>query len=193
VAAFWMVLGRAANPAAGAGAGAPPRALLVLGSGTPRDTVSPTLAARLDLALARAAVFPRATVVVSGGPSFGGKLSEGRIMGDYLRSRGLDAGRILQEEDSSSTEENLVFSQRLLGLHGVDADAPVEIVTSDFHVLRARWIARGAGWRQVSAVGAPMPLYLRYNAWLREYFAVLSGFLLREFQFPETRKCSRKS
>jgi hypothetical protein len=30
-------------------------------------------------------------------------------------------------------------------------------------------------------VGAATPLYVRYNAWLREYFAVLSGFLLREY------------
>jgi hypothetical protein len=29
-------------------------------------------------------------------------------------------------------------------------------------------------------VGAATPLYLRYNAWLREYFALASGRLLGE-------------
>jgi hypothetical protein len=32
----------------------------------------------------------------------------------------------------------------------------------------------------VQIVGAPTPLYLRYNAWLREYFANASSLLLGE-------------
>ena len=57
---------------------------------------------------------------------------------------------------------------------------PVVVVTSDFHTLRAQAIARRQGWQQVQAVGAPTPLYLRYNAWLREYFALASSRLLGE-------------
>ncbi|WP_226986136.1 YdcF family protein [Ramlibacter tataouinensis] len=179
LAAFWAVLAQAGGAAAGQAP--PPAAILVLGSGTPGGKASPVLAARLELALKQARLHPDALVVVSGGIDFNETVSEGQIMGDYLRARGLAPQRILQEERSTSTQENLRFSQPLLMQRGVAASAPIRLVTSDFHTLRAGWIARRAGYTQVTPLGAPTPLYVRYNAWLREYFAVASGFILREF------------
>ncbi|WP_432260442.1 YdcF family protein [Cupriavidus sp. TMH.W2] len=82
---------------------------------------------------------------------------------------------------NASTEENLVFSRRLLEEQGVAAADPIVVVTSDFHVQRALRIARKAGFGEVAGVGAGTPLYLRYNAWLREYFAAISGWVLREY------------
>lgn len=179
VAVFWTFLAFTLRPDAGGAAA--PAAIVVLGSGTPNGTASPVLAARLDTALAQAARFPRALVVVSGGIDFDEELSEGQVMGDYLRGRGLAATRIVQEEKSRSTEENLLLSRPLLHARGIHEDAPVQLVTSDFHTVRAGWIAARAGYTNITAVGAPTPLYVRYNAWLREYFAVISGFLLREY------------
>jgi uncharacterized SAM-binding protein YcdF (DUF218 family) len=178
VALFWTVLARIAS---GVSAGPAPATILVLGSGTPNGKASPVLAARLDLALQQARRYPQALVVVSGGVDSSETLSEARLMGDYLRARGLVAARIVQEEKSTSTAENLLLTKALLEQRGVSADAPVRLVTSDFHTLRARWIAERAGYAQVSLAGAATPLYVRYNAWLREYFAVLSGWALREF------------
>jgi uncharacterized SAM-binding protein YcdF (DUF218 family) len=178
VAAFWAVLAGAGHERV---TSAKPRAIVVLGSGTPNGKASPVLAARLDVALEQARRFPDAVVVVSGGVDFGEHQSEGRIMGDYLRDKGLAAERIVQEEKSSSTEENLVFSKPLLKQRGVSKSDAIQVVTSDFHTLRAGWIAKRNGYTAASFQGAPTPLYVRYNAWLREYFAVLNGFVLREF------------
>ncbi|MDR2187998.1 MAG: YdcF family protein [Azonexus sp.] len=178
VVVFWGVLWRAG---AGQPLPAPPAAIVVLGSGTPGGKPSPMLAARLDTALAQAARYPQALVLVSGGVDFGGTLSEGQIMGDYLRTRGLSATRIVQEERSASTEENLRFALPLLAGRGVTPQLPVLIVTSDFHTLRSRWLAEGIGYEQVGSMGAPTPLYMRCNAWLREYFSVIKGWLLRQF------------
>ena len=178
VAVFWTVLARSANDVVTAEA---PAAIVVLGAGAPNGRPSPTLLARLDVALRQAAQYPAVPVVVSGGLGFSGHPSEAQVMGDYLRAQGLAGERIVQEERSTSTEENLRFSQPLLASHGVAANAPVRLVTSDFHTVRARWIARRAGYAHVQTVGAPTPLYVRYNAWLREYFAFVSGFVLREF------------
>lgn len=175
---FWIVLARAAAEGSAQEA---PAALVVLGSGAPGGQPSPTLRARLDLALVQAAVYPAVPVVVSGGVDFRGNLSEAQVMGDYLRAHGIAPERIVQEERSTSTEENLRFSQPLLAGRGVAIDATVRVVTSDFHTIRARWIGRRAGYTHIQAVGSPTPLYVRYNAWLREYFAFVSGFLLREF------------
>jgi uncharacterized SAM-binding protein YcdF (DUF218 family) len=56
----------------------------------------------------------------------------------------------------------------------------VAVVTSDFHTLRAQRIARKMGYTRAVPVAAPTPLYIRYNAWLREYFAMASSWVLRE-------------
>jgi uncharacterized SAM-binding protein YcdF (DUF218 family) len=181
VALFWILLaqwtgGRHIAPAH------PAAAIVVLGSGTPGGKVSPVLATRLALAYQRALASPGAVVVVSGGMNFNQARSEAAVMGDYLRDKGLAPERIEQEEQSTSTAHNLLFSRRLLEQRGIlVAREPVELVTSDFHTLRARWIAERAGYAQARMVGAPTPLYVRYNAWLREYFAIISGFLLREY------------
>ncbi|RZL64888.1 MAG: YdcF family protein [Variovorax sp.] len=167
-----------------------PAVILVLGSGTPNCAASSTLAARLDVALAQAALWPQAPVLVSGGPDFGRQCTEAGVMAEYLRARGINERRLLQEPQSTSTEENLRFSLPVMAAHGLMSQdpatsrggpPPVLIVTSDFHALRARLIAYRAGYRQVASAGAPTPLYLRYNAWLREYFAFGSGWLLKEF------------
>ena len=50
-----------------------------------------------------------------------------------------------------------------------------------FHVPRSLRIARQAGYAQVRAAGAPTPRHLRWNAWLREYFAFASSRALGEF------------
>lgn len=157
-----------------------PAAILVLGSGTPHCAASATLAARLDVALAEAARWPRARVLVSGGPDFRLDCAEADVMAEYLLARGLEAGRLLREPRSTSTGENLGFSRAVLAEHGL-VDAPVLIVTSDFHTLRARLIAYRAGYDNVASAAAPTPPYLRYNAWLREYFAFAKGWLLGEF------------
>jgi uncharacterized SAM-binding protein YcdF (DUF218 family) len=175
---FWLALAQVAG--ASPADSPPPVAIIVLGSGTPAGKASPVLAARLDEGLAWARHFPQARVLVSGGMDFGESHSEGAIMGDYLRAKGLDPVRIVQEERSTSTEENLLFSKALLHSLGDEATGPVVVVTSDFHVLRAKRIARHAGFATVIAAGAPTPLYVRYNAWLREYFALASSFILGE-------------
>ncbi|WP_439684009.1 DUF218 domain-containing protein [Cupriavidus oxalaticus] len=157
------------------------KAIVILGSGTPNCEASPTLIARLDQGLVQARRWPEAKVVVSGGQDFGLRCVEADIMAGYLVVRGVAADRVIREGRSTSTEENLVFSRRLLEGQGVDATDPIVVVTSDFHVRRAVQIAGKAGFGKVAGVGAGTPIYLRYNAWLREYFAAISGWVLREY------------
>ncbi|QBY51750.1 YdcF family protein [Cupriavidus oxalaticus] len=156
------------------------RTIVILGSGTPHCAASPTLVARLDAGMALARQWPAAWVVVSGGRDFLRQCREADIMADYLIAHGLTADRLIRENRSTSTEENLRFSRRLLEQRGLIAAEPLVLVTSDFHLMRAERIARKAGFGSVVGVAAPTPLYLRYNAWLREYFAFISGWVLGE-------------
>ena len=182
VAVFWVVLAQQVDALGQADPAAAPQAIVVLGSGTPKGQPSPALRARLDTAHALAAAHPHAWVVVSGGVDFGETLSEGEVMGNYLRQQGLDPARILQEERSTSTQENLRFSLPVLQAHGFNQQAhTLLLVTSDFHALRARLIARREGYSHIQSASAPTPLPQRYAAWLREYFAFISGWLLKEY------------
>ncbi|WP_371704743.1 ElyC/SanA/YdcF family protein [Cupriavidus sp. L7L] len=162
-------------------AGTSMKAIVILGSGTPNCEASPTLIARLDQGLVQARRWPGAKVVVSGGQDFGLRCVEADIMADYLIARGIAADRVIREGRSTSTEENLMFSRQLLERQGIDAAGATVVVTSDFHVRRAVGIARKAGFSEAFGVGAETPLYLRFNAWLREYFAAISSWVLREY------------
>ncbi|AVS99298.1 hypothetical protein C7Y68_12490 [Paracidovorax avenae] len=159
----------------------PVQAIVVLGAGTLDGQPRPTLAARLDTAAELARRQPQALVAVCGGIDLGETESEAAIMARYLHERhGIAPGRIVQERESTSTELNIALSRPLLQARGVAAVAPTAIVTSDFHLMRATRIARRQGLAGVVPVGAPTPITTRYNAWLREYFAMLSSWALRE-------------
>jgi uncharacterized SAM-binding protein YcdF (DUF218 family) len=158
-----------------------PQVMVVLGSSTPNGRPSPALAERLKLAYQWAQRYPDMTVVLSGGVDFRQTISEAQAMATYMQALGLNTQRMVLEDRSTSTQENLVFSARVLQARGVTQDAPMLLVTNDFHTMRAGWIAAKAGWTHVHPIGAPTPLYMRYNAWLREYFACISGWLLGEF------------
>lgn len=179
VAVFFRGIGRGAGTTPPAGL--PVHAIIVLGSGTPNCVASPTLIARLDQSLRQAQLWPQAKIAVSGGQDFRLRCREADIMAEYLIARGVAADRVVREGRSTSTEENLLFSRRLLEARSVAPADPIVLVTSDFHLRRALQIARKAGFAEVAGVGAATPLYLRYNAWLREYFAAISGWVLREY------------
>lgn len=158
-----------------------PQVILILGGGSPRCKVSPAVQTRLDKGIEIAQRLPKAMVMVTGGKNLLRNCTEGQIMGDYLRSKGIANQRIIQEERSTSTHENLVFSAAILQQLGFDKSRDtLIIVTHEFHTLRARHIAYKQGFKQVASENATTPLYARYTAWLREYFTYISGFLLQE-------------
>ena len=161
----------------------PISAIVVLGSATRDGAPSQALALRLDVAAELAKLQPNALIITSGGVDFGQTLSEGRVMANYLVGRhGIPQERVVAEEQSTSTALNLSLSKAVLEQRGVSVgDSSIAVVTSDFHTLRAGKIASKAGYAKVVTVGAPTPLSIRFNAWLREYFAVASSWLLREF------------
>ena len=65
-------------------------------------------------------------------------------MAAYLAGKGIPDSRIVEESEASSTRENLLFSQELARQQGIDT-ARVLIITSDFHLCRAKYIAKTLG------------------------------------------------
>lgn len=169
------------------GVGVPPaqvpavEAIVVLGSGTQDGRPRPVLQERLDTAAQLARLQPMALIAVCGGVDWGETESEAAVMARYLIERhSISPERLVMEGESTSTELNLQLSRPLLQERGVDATAPMAMVSSDFHLMRAMGIAHRQGLTGMVPVAAPIPLATRYNAWLREYFAMLSSWALGE-------------
>jgi uncharacterized SAM-binding protein YcdF (DUF218 family) len=153
--------------------------VIVLGAGLrPDGGIPPLLASRLDRGrqvwaaldrrAAAAGVF-RPVLILSGGKGDDERLPEAAAMAAYLTGRGVPAGQLMVEDQSRSTEENLLFSQAML--EQLRPGARAVIVTSDFHAFRAALIARRIGLR-AQATGARVAGYYEPNAVLREFAAV---------------------
>lgn len=108
-------------------------------------------------------------MIVSGGQGDDEPVAEAVAMASYLTARGVPADRVLLEDRSRSTEENLLFSKEIMDR--VRPGARATIVTSDFHVFRTALLARQLGLRG-QATGARVAGYYRANAMLREFAAV---------------------
>ncbi|MGE8684045.1 MAG: YdcF family protein [Acinetobacter sp.] len=158
------------------------KAIIVLGSGIENGHPSPTLQARLDAAATVALQQPHTKLIMTGGLGFKESISEAEVMQTYLlKHYPISAQRIYQEAQSTSTELNLINSQKILHDLNISLNAPIAIATSDFHLPRAQAIAKHLGYTQIYTISAPTPVYIRYNSWLREYFAYISGWVLNEY------------
>lgn len=94
---------------------------------------------------------PDVTAVLSGGQGEGEEISEARAMERYLLSRGIGKERLLLEEESTNTAENIAFSLRIIG----DRHKPIAVVTNHFHLPRSCAIARKSGCTDVTGIAAP--------------------------------------
>ncbi len=117
---------------------------------------------------------PSAICVVSGGQGSDELISEAECMKRVLMENGISEDRIIMEERSTSTDENIRFSLEKLKERGISG--PVTIVTNEFHQLRAQMIAESYGLESYS-LSAPTAKYLLPTYWLREWFGVCYQFV----------------
>ncbi len=147
-----------------------PDFIVVLGAQVQGDEPSLTLKKRLDKTLAFLQEHPDKTVIVSGGQGPDEAHTEAAVMARYLIAHGVDAERILEETRASNTRENLQFSAILAAQRGIDTSR-VLLVTSDFHMCRAKYIARTLSMEPYGLVSDTWPWILKLNYTLREVFA----------------------
>jgi uncharacterized SAM-binding protein YcdF (DUF218 family) len=154
-------------------------AIIVLGAGLVRGRVAPLLASRLDGAhslLERPKQADQhAIVIVSGGRGADEPRSEADAMADYLTKEGVPGDIIVREDASTTTEENLRFSAKVLAQRGIAG--PVAVVTNNFHAFRAALDMRQAKIPGYS-IGTRTAGYYRPSATIREYAAILRDHLV---------------
>lgn len=147
--------------------------LVVLGAQMKASGPSKALGYRLDEAIRYLEENPDTQVIVSGGQGADEHISEAQGMQDYLVEKGIAPERIIMEDQSKNTFQNLTFSAEYLN-RGEDA---VGVVSNNFHVFRATKIAEKAGYEKVYGIAAKGEPFLQFNNMMREFFGVTKDFL----------------
>lgn len=144
--------------------------LIVLGAAVHGDTPSLSLVERLSAAKDYLTKHPDTVAIVSGGQGGGENLSEAQAMYDWLCANGIDPERIIMEDKATSTYENLKLSREII--NGRSDNATVAVVSSEYHLCRAKLIAKTLNM-EIHTVPAHTTYFtVRLNYFIREAFGV---------------------
>lgn len=147
--------------------------LVVLGAQMKESGPSRALQYRLDAACRYLEENENTKAIVSGGQGSDEHISEARGMYDYLTEQGIRKDRIILEDRSENTFQNLTFSAEFLDR---EKDS-VGVVSNNFHVFRAVRIAAKAGYKEVYGIAARGEPFLQPNNMMREFFGVMKDVL----------------
>lgn len=158
-----------------------PQTMIVLGCQVHLWGPSILLQDRLDTALEYLADHPEMTIIVSGGKGDDEHASEASVMRDYLVAAGIDQERVLVEDVSRNTYQNIIYSQQMMHRQGLDPADGVLVVSSGFHLTRVRMLwdrVTGQG-EYLSTLAAPST-YAPSRLWMyiREPIALVKSFVL---------------
>lgn len=147
--------------------------LMVLGASVYADGPSPALTRRINAVMDCLDRHPDAVIIATGGQGDGEPITEAQCIRDELVSRGVDPARILMEDRSTNTWENMTFSKALIDRD----DAAVGIVTNNFHVWRSLRLARRAGLKNVHGIAAEYTGPTLIHFMVREAISIAVWFL----------------
>ncbi|GAB1156036.1 hypothetical protein YWY31_20610 [Paenibacillus illinoisensis] len=150
--------------------------VIILGSGIRGTELSLTLKQRLDASLDYIRNHPQTPVIVSGGQGPGESIPEALAMKNYLVDQGITPAQVIMEDKSTSTQENMAFSKKIIDEAGLE-HPEIMIVTSDYHMFRSKYLAAKNGYAAEYGISAPSPGYLKPINMIREYFAVVKAFM----------------
>ncbi len=147
--------------------------IIVLGAGIIGEKVTPLLKARLDKAIKLKRKSLGTKLIVSGGQGSDEAISEAEAMRRYLVEQGIRNEEIIMEDKSTNTEENLVFSMKIMDTYKQHALAT--IVSNHFHILRAAFLSKKVKMN-ATVTGGSSKSYFYPNAYIREYLAIIYMF-----------------
>ncbi len=144
--------------------------VIVLGCQVKGQTPSLLLRFRIEAAADYLTANPEAVAILSGGMGSGENITEAACMYQALTERGIAPNRLLLEDESRNTQENLRFSKALMEREGLNG--PVVIVSNDFHIYRALKMAEDQGLN-AQGLAARSNWYSRPTYMLREAMALV--------------------
>lgn len=149
--------------------------LIVLGAQVKGKEPSRALLRRLEAAERYLQENPDTVAVLSGGMGEGEEITEAECMYRYLTGRGIDGARLILEDRSTSTAENLTFSARKIAEHFGKSGGMSQktgLLSNNFHVYRARLLAEKMGYTDVHSIPAASDWRLQVHYLVREFFAL---------------------
>lgn len=151
--------------------------MIILGCGLRKDgTPSPLLQGRIDRALMfdqkqLAETGKALTFITSGGQGPDEVISESESMKRYLMEHGVAEERIIKEDKSTTTFENMKYSkEKILSVNPI---GKVAFSTTNYHVFRSGLFARRVKMK-AQGISAKTKWYFWPNAAVREFVGLLT-------------------
>lgn len=175
-AALIVVIGVESRIIAGSLAAPEPNAdyVVVLGARVKESGPSRLLNERIDKAAEYLRNNGNTVAILCGGQGSDEPTTEAQAMYEALIARGIDADRLLIEDQSTNTTENLKNAAAMM----TSKDASVVVTTTGYHMYRALAVAREAGLTHVSGNSSACARLTLVNYYMREFFAVARDWIL---------------
>ena len=150
--------------------------VIVLGCKVNGEAPSLMLRLRLEAALQRLEESPDSIAVLCGGQGPGEDITEAECMRRWLIFHGIDESRLIKEDQSENTRENVRNAAKILGIDSSDSKEAV-VVTTGFHLFRSKKICNSEGFSTygIAAKMPDLPFY-RLNYYCREFASVLKMY-----------------
>lgn len=155
--------------------------IVVLGAGIRGENLTATLKDRLDKTIEYLDKTEcKGNVIVSGGQGPGESITEAEAMTKYLVGNGVPKDKIILEDKATSTYENLKYSKKIIedsSGKSID-DLNILIVTTDFHAMRSKLLAKRNGYGDVNLYTSETKWYLAPSMYAREFFAFCKSLVI---------------
>jgi uncharacterized SAM-binding protein YcdF (DUF218 family) len=151
--------------------------IIILGARVKGEIPSLALQYRIDAAANYMKKNKETIAIASGGQGPGEDITEAEAIKRGLVAHGIPSNKILLEDKSTDTVENISFSKKIIpkqlktGL----------IVTNDFHLYRAKSIAKDQGL-SLNGIPAGTPTVAIPKSYAREYLAITKYYVVTMFK-----------
>lgn len=160
--------------------------LIVLGTGLINgNRISKLLEARINRAIQYSnrqyqKGRKRPIIIMSGGQGPDEKISEAAAMAEFAKTHGIKPDKILLEDKSKNTYENMLFSKQVATKNFGSSNFRATFFSNNYHIFRAALLAKKVGLK-ANGVGAFTRLYYLPNATIREFAGVFLMHKQRHF------------
>ncbi len=142
--------------------------VIILGAGLRGTQPKNILKYRLDAAIKYHQKYPNTIFIVSGGQGKDEIIAESEAMKKYLLKHSISSKNIIEENKSSTTLENLLFSKKLIPQNSTS----IGVISNDFHMYRVKFFAKNIDFK-LNPIYANTPNRSKVSMFLRETLAVI--------------------
>lgn len=156
--------------------------IIVLGAQVKGNVMSQTLKERCNTAVEYMLENKKTIAVVSGGKGSDEQITEAKAMKNYMIENGVDPSRIIEEDKSENTGENIRNSLSIISNGGKNInDLSIGVVSSSYHLKRARYIMHKNGADTIHCIPAKTEAYTLPHYVVREAVGLYKEYMSFSF------------